>query len=67
MILIIPEETMRKLDRCADDRLARECAKLDPAEEKAFAEEGLSLVAALDALQPLDDELPEVPDLPVDD
>jgi hypothetical protein len=29
------------LDRLARGRLARECAKLDPAEERALAEEGL--------------------------
>jgi len=31
-----------KLTRLEQDRLARECAKLDPAFEKALAEEGLS-------------------------
>lgn len=31
-----------KLDRIERGRLARECAKLDPAFEKALAEEGLS-------------------------
>ncbi len=31
-----------KLDRLDRSRLARECAKLDPAEEKAMAEEGLA-------------------------
>jgi len=31
-----------KLDRIERSRLARECAKLDPAFEKALAEEGLS-------------------------
>jgi Arc/MetJ-type ribon-helix-helix transcriptional regulator len=31
-----------KLDRLAKARLARECAKLDPAEERALAEEGLA-------------------------
>jgi len=31
-----------KLARMDQSRLARECAKLDPASEKAFAEEGLS-------------------------
>lgn len=30
-----------KLERLARTRLARECAKLDPVEEKALAEEGL--------------------------
>lgn len=33
------EEKLARLDR---SRLARECAKLDPAHEKALAEEGLS-------------------------
>ncbi len=31
-----------KLARLARTRLARECARLDPQEEKAFAEEGLA-------------------------
>jgi len=31
-----------KLDRLGGTRLARECAKLDPNEEKALAEEGLA-------------------------
>jgi Arc/MetJ-type ribon-helix-helix transcriptional regulator len=31
-----------KLARLAKTRLAQECAKLDPAEEKALAEEGLA-------------------------
>ena len=31
-----------KLDRLARTRLARECAKLDPREEKRLAEEGLT-------------------------
>jgi Arc/MetJ-type ribon-helix-helix transcriptional regulator len=31
-----------KLDRLAGSRLARECAKLDPEEEKAMAEEGFA-------------------------
>lgn len=31
-----------KLQRLAKVRLARECAKLDPAEERALAEEGLA-------------------------
>ena len=31
-----------KLARLAKTRLAEECAKLDPAEEKALAEEGLA-------------------------
>lgn len=33
------EEKLRRLDK---SRLARECAKLDPAFEKSLAEEGLS-------------------------
>lgn len=31
-----------KLERLAQGRLARECAKLDPQEEKSLAEEGLA-------------------------
>jgi Arc/MetJ-type ribon-helix-helix transcriptional regulator len=31
-----------KLDRLAGSRLSRECAKLDPREEKAMAEEGFA-------------------------
>ena len=31
-----------KLDRLARTRLARECAKLDPAEEQRLADEGLA-------------------------
>jgi metal-responsive CopG/Arc/MetJ family transcriptional regulator len=31
-----------KLERLKKARLARECAKLDPAEERALADEGLS-------------------------
>jgi len=31
-----------KLDRMRRSRLARECAKLDPAEEQAMAEEGMA-------------------------
>lgn len=37
----IEEAVLEKLDRMAHDRLARECAKLDPALEKALAEEGM--------------------------
>jgi hypothetical protein len=33
---------LEKLTRTRRARLARECAKLDPAEEKALAEEGLA-------------------------
>jgi len=37
------EEALReKLDRLERGRLARECAKLDPAVEQALAEEGMS-------------------------
>lgn len=32
-----------KLERLSHTRLAREAAKLDPSEEKAFAEEGMSI------------------------
>jgi hypothetical protein len=35
------------LRRLEQDRLAQECAKLDPAFEKALAEEGLSEDAAV--------------------
>ena len=38
----IEEALAEKLDRLARTRLARECAKLDPEEEKALAEEGLA-------------------------
>ena len=38
-IQVAVEEKLRRLER---DRLARECATLDPAFEKALAEEGLS-------------------------
>lgn len=33
-----------KLERLARTRLARECAKLDPQEEKALVQEGLAAV-----------------------
>lgn len=33
---------VEKLERLARTRLARECAKLDPKEEKALADEGLA-------------------------
>ncbi|HBG04581.1 MAG: CopG family transcriptional regulator [Geobacteraceae bacterium GWC2_58_44] len=37
------EEAMQeKLDRMSHDRLAHECAKLDPSLEKAMAEEGMA-------------------------
>jgi len=38
----IQEALQEKLARLKQSRLARECAKLDPAFEKALAEEGLS-------------------------
>ena len=38
----IEEAVAEKLDRLERSRLAQECAKLDPAFEKALAEEGLS-------------------------
>jgi metal-responsive CopG/Arc/MetJ family transcriptional regulator len=37
----IQEAVQEKLERMEHSRLARECAKLDPASEKAMAEEGL--------------------------
>ena len=42
----IQEAVEEKLARMDRSRLARECAKLDPAFEKALAEEGLSEDAA---------------------
>ena len=38
----IQEAIQEKLERLERRRLAQECAKLDPAVEKALAEEGLS-------------------------
>ena len=38
----IQEAVQEKLERLERSRLAEECAKLDPAFEKAMAEEGLS-------------------------
>lgn len=38
----IEQAVKEKLERLDRSRLARECAKLDPAFEKALAEEGLS-------------------------
>jgi metal-responsive CopG/Arc/MetJ family transcriptional regulator len=38
----IEEALSEKLGRLARTRLARECAKLDPDEERALAEEGLA-------------------------
>jgi metal-responsive CopG/Arc/MetJ family transcriptional regulator len=43
-IQVAVEEKLRRLEQ---DRLARECAKLDPDFEKALAEEGLSEDAAV--------------------
>ena len=40
---IIQEAVEEKLQRMERSRLAKECAKLDPAFEKAMAEEGMSL------------------------
>jgi Arc/MetJ-type ribon-helix-helix transcriptional regulator len=37
----VQEAVRDKLERLGKGRLARECAKLDPREEKALAEEGL--------------------------
>ena len=41
----IQEAIGEKLERLSRGRLARECAKLDPACEKALAEEGMSIEA----------------------
>ena len=38
----IQEAVVEKLERLARSRLARECARLDAAAEKAMAEEGMS-------------------------
>ena len=38
----IEKALAEKLERLARTRLARECAKLDPHEERALAEEGLA-------------------------
>ena len=38
----IQDAVQEKLERLERSRLARECAKLDPAFEKALAEEGLA-------------------------
>lgn len=46
----IEEAVQEKLNRMEQNRLAVECAKLDPTFEKAMAEEGIS------------EELPEWPD-----
>lgn len=39
----IEQAIREKLERLEADRLGKECAKLDPAFEKAIAEKGLSL------------------------
>jgi len=39
----VQEAIQDKLERLGRGRLARECAKLDPREEKALAEEGLGV------------------------
>ena len=39
----IQQAVQEKLDRLKLSRLARECAKLEPASEKAMAEEGMSV------------------------
>ena len=39
---VIQEAVEEKLQRMERSRLAKECAKLDPAFEKAMAEEGMS-------------------------
>ena len=39
--LAIQEAVDEKLGRLSHDRLARECAKLDPDHERALAEEGM--------------------------
>ena len=39
---VIQQAVEEKLERLECSRLARECAKLDPAREQALAEEGLS-------------------------
>jgi len=38
---IIEEAVMEKLDRLNHSRLAKECALLDPVDEKSMAEEGM--------------------------
>lgn len=42
----IQEALREKIERIDRSRLAQECAKLDPAEEQAFAEEGFAGDAA---------------------
>lgn len=43
----IQEALRDTLDRMRRNRLARECAKLDPVEEQAMAEEGIELELAV--------------------
>jgi Arc/MetJ-type ribon-helix-helix transcriptional regulator len=43
---LIQQAVEEKLARMKKTRLARECANLDPVEEKALAEEGLSAEAS---------------------
>ena len=43
---VIQEAVAEKLARIDKSRLARECAKLEPEEEQALAEEGMSEEAA---------------------
>lgn len=38
----IEEAVLEKLNRMSHDRLAQECAKLDPSLEKTIAEEGMA-------------------------
>ena len=42
----IQEAVQEKLERLDRNRLAEECAKLDPAFEKALADEGCSVVTS---------------------
>lgn len=42
---VIQDAVEEKLKKLGKGRLARECTKLDPEFEKAFAEEGLSMEA----------------------
>jgi metal-responsive CopG/Arc/MetJ family transcriptional regulator len=42
----IQEAVSEKLARLEKTRLARECAKLNPQDEKRMAEEGMSIVAS---------------------
>ncbi len=42
----IQDAVREKLERMTQNRLARECAKLDPAFEQALAEEGMTMELA---------------------